>query len=138
MTDQWRLLGEFLEAALPDPLKEDEKPRAHGTSEGLSIKPGGFFAKRLEAHGEREGTCETCHGIKKIPVGPFLGAWHPPNGYEPCPDCDTGEEATGQLCERPGIGMGGDTWDPSCDLPEGHDGPCSWDPRHDHLRGKEG
>lgn len=33
---------------------------AHGTSEGLSILPGGFFARRLEATRRDDGYCERC------------------------------------------------------------------------------
>lgn len=31
-----------------------------------------------------------------------------------------------ETCERVGVGQGTDTWDPVCDLPPGHVGPCNF------------
>lgn len=45
------------------------------------------------------------------------------------------EEACGQV----GVGHGGDTWDPVCDLPAGHAGRCNWsgEPAQEQSTGEE-
>lgn len=40
------------------------------------------------------------------------------------PAARTPRDPEPQICERLMIGSGGDTWDPTCELPEGHEGSC--------------
>ena len=36
------------------------------------------------------------------------------------------DQAPAEACGRVGVGYGGDSWDPVCDLDTGHQGPCNF------------
>jgi hypothetical protein len=36
------------------------------------------------------------------------------------------DRSDAEQCGRLGVGRGTDAWDPVCDRPWGHDGPCNW------------